>query len=314
MDPTRMLAESRGFFHRREALAEGLCDKDLSESIRLGVLIRIRRGYYTYTDLWVTLGDRARHLVLCRAILHCLDPGFVLSHTSAALLHGIDLYDADLSDVHVTRLGRVSSRHEAGVVVHTGRVPDTDVVEVHGLLAVCAERAVLEAGTLSTAESSFVAFNSYLNQGLGGHEPLFARFEQMGRWPGTRHLHIPIRMATDKPETVGESRCLWVFSRGHVPLPVCQYPVYDRDGALIATTDFGWPEEHTLGEFDGKVKYGRLLKPGHDSGDVVFAEKQREDRVREITDSRMVRFVWNDLQRPRLMVSRVFEQFRRAAG
>ena len=40
---------------------------------------------------------------------------------------------------------------------------------------------------------------------------------------------------------------------------------------------------------------GRLLKPGQDPGDVVFAEKRREDAVRRTTNGIMVRF---DLERP----------------
>jgi hypothetical protein len=35
----------------------------------------------------------------------------------------------------------------------------------------------------------------------------------------------------------------------------------------------------TIGEFDGRVKYGRLLKPYEAPGDVVWREKQREDRI-----------------------------------
>jgi hypothetical protein len=39
-------------------------------------------------------------------------------------------------------------------------------------------------------------------------------------------------------------------------------------GNLIGITDFGWPRRGLVGEFDGKVKYGRLphLKPGLPNG------------------------------------------------
>jgi len=46
--------------------------------------------------------------------------------------------------------------------------------------------------------------------------------------------------------------------------------------------DFYWDEQKTVGEFDGKIKYGRLLKPGQRIEDVVFAEKLREDAVRDL--------------------------------
>ena len=68
-----------------------------------------------------------------------------------------------------------------------------------------------------------------------------------------------------------------------------QYQVYDSEHRLVATTDWCWPDEGLFGEFDGAIKYGRLLLPGQDAGEVVFAEKQREDLVREITGFGMVR-------------------------
>jgi hypothetical protein len=42
------------------------------------------------------------------------------------------------------------------------------------------------------------------------------------------------------------------------------------------------------------VKYGRLLRPGQDPGDVVFAEKVREDAIRA-DDHGMVRWIWREI-------------------
>ena len=70
-------------------------------------------------------------------------------------------------------------------------------------------------------------------------------------------------------------------------------------GRLVAATDFAWHEQRVFGEFDGKMKYGRLLRAGETAGDAVFREKQREDRVRELTGYRCGRLVWTDLARPR---------------
>ena len=60
-----------------------------------------------------------------------------------------------------------------------------------------------------------------------------------------------------------------------------------------------------IGEFDGRVKYGRLLKPGQDPGDVVFAEKRREDRLREATGCAIIRLVWSDYEQPALVRDRL---------
>ncbi|MCW2782541.1 MAG: hypothetical protein JWR35_2990 [Marmoricola sp.] len=88
--------------------------------------------------------------------------------------------------------------------------------------------------------------------------------------------------------------------------------MYDEFG-LVGVTDMAWPERKLLGEFDGKIKYGRLLKPGQEPGDVVFAEKRREDRLREITGWQMVRLVWSDLEDAAYTASRIRRMLFRAA-
>ena len=76
-----------------------------------------------------------------------------------------------------------------------------------------------------------------------------------------------------------------------------------------AYADFGWPAQRTLGEFDGKVKYGRLLKPGQEPGDAVYAEKLREDEFRAL-DWEVVRWGWSDLRDFRSTAARIRSRFR----
>ena len=99
----------------------------------------------------------------------------------------------------------------------------------------------------------------------------------------------------------------------HVPAPDLQVPICNADGEVRGTCDWGWLEHKLLGEFDGRSKYGRLLRPGQDPGDVVFAEKQREDELREITGCAMVRLIWSDYDRPRVVRAR-FDRLLRLAG
>ena len=67
-----------------------------------------------------------------------------------------------------------------------------------------------------------------------------------------------------------------------MPRPEPQREIFGPDGRLIARVDFYWEEQKTVGEFDGKIKYGRLLKPGKRIEDVIFEEKVREDAVRDL--------------------------------
>ena len=68
-----------------------------------------------------------------------------------------------------------------------------------------------------------------------------------------------------------------------------------RGWCTVGITDMAWPGHGLLGEFDGKMKYGRLLRPDESAGDAVFREKRREDALREATGFIVVRIVWADL-------------------
>jgi hypothetical protein len=312
MDPLRLLCESQGFFTRAQARSAGYDDREIAGHVRGGIWRRVRRGYYVYTDIWVALDEVGRHLMLCRCVLHSLGPAAALSHVSGALAHGMSVWNIPLEHVHVTRLDGGAGRLEAGVVHHEGFCLGNDVVTVDGMRVLVPARCALEAGSRVDNERALVLLDSLLTRGLADRETLESRFQLMASWPFMRHLHIAVRMASPRSESPGESRGRWLFWTLGLPAPVCQFQVYDADGVLRGTCDWGWPEHEHLGEFDGRVKYGRLLRPGQAPGDVVFAEKKREDQLRELTGWSMTRLTWDDLNRPRLTGQRLQRRLRRS--
>lgn len=88
-----------------------------------------------------------------------------------------------------------------------------------------------------------------------------------------------------------------------VPLPELQVEIDGLDG-FDARVDFLWEACRVIGEFDGKIKYGRLLRPGETPGDAVFREKRREDALRELGYI-VVRWIWDDLLHPARLVARI---------
>ena len=67
----------------------------------------------------------------------------------------------------------------------------------------------------------------------------------------------------------------------------------------------------TIGEFDGKIKYGRMLKSGQAIEDVLFAEKRREDALRDL-GWQIVRWLWADLYRRGVIRDRVLRALARS--
>ena len=302
------------FFTRADARSWGMDDRSIAKAVASGMWHRIRRGYYVSTDTWRHMDEVQRHRLRARAVMHSLGDAVALSHVSGVLEHQVATWAIPLDRVHVTRLDGGAGRTEGDVVHHEGVSRAEDLVRVEGLQVMRPARCVLEAGTLVSAERALVMLDSALHLAKATGDELREQFEHMRQWPHRQRLHVPVRMADGRAESPGESRARWLFHRGGIPAPLCQYEVRDGAGMLLGTTDWGWPERRLLGEFDGRIKYGRLLRPGQDPGDVVFDEKQREDRLREATGFAMIRLVWSDLETPAYTLERIRRQLGAAAA
>ncbi len=128
---------------------------------------------------------------------------------------------------------------------------------------------------------------------------------------GAGQLRFIAGFADHRAESPGESFSRLVIHQVKLPPPQPQYEVVDpTTGEILARCDFGWEEHHTVGEFDGKIKYGRLVEQGQASGDVVFAEKNREDLIRDLGHE-VARWINADLTRPRLLRERILRAFGR---
>ena len=248
--------------------------------------------------MWSTYTEEERHLVLARAVLRSTPGPVALSHTTALIAHGIAVWGADLSRVHVTRLDRGAARIERDVVHHVGTCRADEVLEMDGLPVVVAARAVVEAATVLGLESALVSADSSLFLRRTDPTELFAMFARMHHRPGSQKIHVVLHHMDGRAESVGETRSRFLFWRQGLPRPELQFEVYDGAGNLVAVTDFAWHQHRVFGEFDGRVKYTRLLRKGEDAGDAVFREKQREDLVRSLTGYRCGRLIWVDLARP----------------
>jgi len=294
----RALERAHGVFLRSEARDCGYDDKSIRAAMRSKMWHRVRQGAYCFYDTWATADEVHRHRILGRAVMRSLSGRVVLSHTSALIEQGIPVWGADLSRVHVTRLDGGTGHWTRDTIHHEGTLLDTDIVEVNKLLVTSPCRSALEAATVSPVESGLVSVDAVLHQKLVDPDELGVMYRKMEQWPGAQRLQIVVRMADGGAASPGESRSRYLFWTQNLPAPQLQFHVYDEHGVLIGITDFAWPEHRLLGEFDGRVKYGRLLKPGQEPGDVVFEEKRREDLLREWTGWKMGRLVWTDLSTP----------------
>lgn len=292
---TALAGLNGGIFTRGQALAAGAHDRDLREGVRSRVLRRLRQGCYTPWGLYESLDPIGRHLLLCRAAMACQEGTVALTGASAAALHGLWLHQQNLQVVHIVRLDRGSSRQQVGIVHH--RVTHDirrDIGQVDGFLAVSPARAVWELATVSSLEAAVCTVDSALGKWPDLRGELATIGGSFSRRPGSRTARLAMQLADGRSGSVGESLSRVLFYRHAIPRPELQHEVRTEDGQLVAVTDFYWPEHRHTGEFDGRVKYGELLREGETPADAVFREKRREDAVRG-TALGMTRWTWVDL-------------------
>ncbi|MRJ75326.1 hypothetical protein GEV29_02130 [Aeromicrobium sp. SMF47] len=295
-DQLLVRAEERGFLTRPEILDAGYDDRDIREAIRLRLLTRIGAGLYALTAAYGSLTELDQLAVRSRAVSRRHAGAVALTHQSAAALHGLPMWDAPLTEVHVTRLDTGRGRHEAGVQHHTGSIGEADVVEIDGVLVSSPDRCVWELACGLSVESALVTVDAALHRGLVTPESLLETAGPFRTWRGSRSGRLALSLADGRSESPGESRSRYLFWRYGLPAPELQFELFDRAGRFVARTDFVWELYRHLAEFDGRIKFDGTFRPeGFES---VFAEKRREDDARA-ENWGMSRLIWTHLDASR---------------
>ena len=139
----------------------GWSDDELGRLVRAGDLQRLRRGAYVNGVLPDDVAGV--HRLLVRATLGGLRRPAVVSHQSAAVLHGLPLWDVALDRVHVTR--RPPAWNIAGSVLfcHVARLRDDEIVEIDGVLVTSAVRTALDLARSLPHEAAVVALDAALH-------------------------------------------------------------------------------------------------------------------------------------------------------
>ncbi|MFI5696905.1 type IV toxin-antitoxin system AbiEi family antitoxin domain-containing protein [Kribbella sp. NPDC051586] len=263
-----------GWFSRADAIGAGYSPGELRLRVRQGHWLRLSRNAYVDPSGWPANEapwHRARrlHVLTTRAVIAGMGPDAVVSHQSAAVLHGLPTWGLDLSRIHVTRpAGR--TRSDDRVLVHRSPVDAEEIIEVDGLPTSSAARAIVETACVSSYEVGVVLADAALHEQLVRPMELIAATERHKHWPGVPRARTAALFADGLSESVGESRLRVLMANAGLLAPRLQVEIRDQDGRLIGRVDFVVDDDLII-EFDGAQKYG-------DDGRTVIAEKWREDR------------------------------------
>ncbi|SJN31189.1 hypothetical protein FM104_07315 [Microbacterium esteraromaticum] len=264
---------------------------------------RISPGAYAPNSAWQALPPRERHrLKVVEATARMQHPA-VISHFAAASVHGIEILGAWPSriDVRVAagRGGRSSGlirRHGIGVV-------DVDALDwgVHRITTPA--QTAIDIAAVADHELAVVVFDQVLwARRPGGALATMAELrmlaERRSSPKGAARIRRALEVATSLSDSVRESQSRVLLKRLGFPEPVLQHPFQLPDGST-ARTDFFFPEQNHVGEFDGIGKYlDPELLQGRSPEAALIAEKDRADAISRLV-GRVSRWRTPNLRRPR---------------
>lgn len=261
-----------------ELISSGLSQAELDAKVRAGALVRVRRGVYGESQ---DLSPEDVHRRMIVATMPAVHPDCVVSHESAAVLHGLPVPRSALEKVNLVRRSGGHGTSSGRLRVRASRLRDDEVTTVSGLRVTTLTRTVMDLSRSLGAEWGVAIADAGLRAGLD-RDALVAELEGCRRLPGLARARWVARFADARAESPAESVSRVQFFRHGVPAPELQVDLHDDDGHWVARVDFLWEEDSLVGECDGMSKYGALLAPGRTAAMAVRDEKRREEAIRDL--------------------------------
>lgn len=270
-----------------------------------GLLHCIRRGVYVTEERWRRADASERYRLLVRATALVANNQLVVSHHSAAVLHGLPIIGGWPDTVHTITSGASGGSRNRFTTGHQGPAPEvvetTSGCQVTSLVRTLVDVAVsssllvgvtmldhaLREGQDRTARDRGRGDGGLTGPSLAGvtKEDLYRELALLNPRTGRRQAEQSIAFANPLAANPGETLSrVRIFQLGFAApeLQVCFPDVLGRN----AYVDFWWGLVRKIGEFDGFLKYGAgQVLGGRHPGSVVWQEKQREDELRARANS-----------------------------
>jgi len=267
--------------------AAGKSARQIRAMLDDGRLVRLSVGVYATADLaeLVPRLDIGALLLAAGAAVARLGPSAVVSHETAALLHGLSLLGAPPAVLTVTRPSGVGSRSgKPGVRIHCAALPAEHVGGRLGVPVTTVPRTVVDLARMLDLRAGVVVADSALQQKLTSRRELLAVIAACPRWRGVRTAAHVVEFADAKAESPLESLARVVFAECGLPPPELQVEI--RDSGFIGRVDFLWRKFRTVAEADGAAKYEDRSRASY--------EFRRDARLRD-AGLEVVHFTWKDI-------------------
>jgi len=273
-----------------------------------GSLVRVRFGTYATAAAVASARDnpvRAHTLQVAAAVASMGRSPYVASHESAALIHGLSLLkappDGALALTHELDQ-RVRGRRAEGLSVYAAALPARHVMTVDGIQVTTPARTVADLARSLPFMDAVVVADCAIHKVKASKERILRVLRECDRWPGAVGARRVVDFSNGLSESVLESCARVSFHEYGLPEPRLQAEFFDDYGGVLARTDFFWPEQATVAEADGMLKY---------TGPEVLRDQFKRDRSLRERGYKVVHFTWQELfADPERVIASIREAFR----
>lgn len=278
-----------------ELYADGLTRAELRSLVRSGDLVRAWPAVYATRPAveWAKASPARGHALLAMAARVALGGDSVVSHQSAALIHGLDLLPAPSGQLTLTRppTRRCNRGKSDGVVFHTAELPAEHVTTLLGVRVTTVPRTVVDLARVSSFMSAVVTADSALRADakradFTSKEALIAACDACAGWTGNRQARRAVEFSDPRAESVLESCARVIFHEHGIDPPELQFTVTGPD--FRYSVDFYWPRNRVIAEADGGMKYEDPQR--------AIRQLSRDQQLRDL-GYRVVHFTWRELFR-----------------
>jgi hypothetical protein len=254
--------------------ARGFSEWALARAVDAGAVWRVLKSVYADASVPDCLETRARaiHLVRPRNTAAC--------RQTAAWLTGLDVLPPGQSiadePIRLVVATDVTPPRLPGCRSYQAPLPDSDLIEEHGVLRTSDTRTALDLGRFCPRDQAVASLDAFLHAGRVTLVELWERANQLQRVRNCRILRANLSAADAGAESYAESVLRVAYIDAGLPRPQTQIVVSDRSGELIGYLDMGWLCYRVGAEYDGEE--------AHDADDQRQHDERRRAAMRREDD------------------------------
>lgn len=280
--------------------------KAISVRLNSGELVKPFRGMYARASYWagISLRERTRHII--RTLSHKY-PSWVFSHSSAALIHNLEVPYNIMLPLHY--LSPRSSNGSGGKNIKHHRTVSLMGQNKDGAQVTSVEQTVVDCAASYSFELALPIVDSALHQGLTDKNRLSGYLQNRSSLRGARNVRRIINLADCRADNGGESYVRALILQCGLPQPELQVPIPNPDmPGHFYYADFLFTREDGVKvdfELDGREKYTNpAMTNNEDMLAVMMRERQREAAITS-SGIRILRMGFADASNPSVLLRKL---------